>query len=169
MSVEVRAEVVGAKQLIAELSKIDRRISAEFRKEARQIAAPIVSAAKTNYPSKLLSGMARSWAPKGREIFPYSQMKAVKGVKVKFSTRRSGDSVIKIVQSDPAASVFEVAGKARANPKGDRFNSQLHLWFGKPSRVVWPAAERHKTETENRMRALLEEVARQFNRSVILR
>ena len=165
MSISAGVSVTGTKEVLLALRQIDPEMRKQFDRDAKQIAAPIVEAAKQDYPEKSLSGMARNWSQRGRQLFPYTQSAARRGVSVKVSTAKKNQSVIKITQRNPAASIIEVAGSARRNPKGDRFNANIAAKAGQPSRVMWPSADRHLPQVVAAIEDLVRTVAAKINRS----
>jgi hypothetical protein len=54
-------EIVGAKEAIKALGKIDKDLRKQFNADAKQIAQPLVSLAGSRYPDTPLSGMNRNW------------------------------------------------------------------------------------------------------------
>ena len=165
MSISAGVTVTGTKEVLLALRQIDPEMRKQFDRDAKQIAAPIVDAAKRDYPTKYLSGMARNWSQRGRQLFPYTQAAAQRGIIVRVSTAKKNQSVIKITQRNPAASIVEVAGSARRNPKGDRFNTNLAIEAGQPSRVMWPSADRHLPQVTAAIEDLVRTVAAKINRS----
>ena len=165
MSISAGVKVTGTKEVLLALRKIDPELRKQFDRDAKQIAAPIVNAAQSDYPEKYLSGMARNWSQRGRELFPYSQAAARRGISVKVSTAKKNQSVIKVTQRNPAASIIEVAGSARRNAAGDRFNANLAAKAGQPSRVMWPSADRHLPQVVAAIEDLVRTVAAKINRS----
>ena len=165
MSISAGVRVTGTKEVLLALRKIDPELRKQFDRDAKQIAAPIVTAAQSDYPEKYLSGMARNWSQRGRELFPYSQAAARRGISVKVSTAKKNQSVIKVTQRKPAASIIEVAGSARRNAAGDRFNANLAAKAGQPSRVMWPSADRHLPQVVAAIEDLVRTVAAKINRS----
>lgn len=117
MTATVTTELVGVRQAIASLNKIEPGLRKQFATELNQIAAPAVQAAQSRYTALgvPLSGMSRPWSNNGRKLFPFDPAKAAKGVKVKLDTRRSATSVIVIQQSDAGAAIFETAGRRTSN------------------------------------------------------
>ncbi len=117
MTATVTTELVGVRQAVASLNKIEPGLRKQFAAELNQIAAPAVQAAQSRYTALgvPLSGMARPWTNNGRKLFPFDPAKAAKGVKVKLDTRRSATSVIVIQQSDAGAAIFETAGRRTSN------------------------------------------------------
>jgi hypothetical protein len=169
MTVSTKVEVYGAKEAIRELGNIDKVRRRQLTKDAKKIAAPVIDAAKNAYPTQYLSGMSRGWSQRGNQKFPYSQANARKGIGIKVSASRKDSGVISIIQKDPAASIVDMAGKAGGNsPQGARFISALTLLFGGPSRVMWPAYESNEGRVEREMLELVEEVAREVNRRLVM-
>jgi hypothetical protein len=134
--IDMKTDIKGVKQAIVALKKIDPEYRKDFNREAKTIAAPLVAAAKANYPQMPLSGMAAPWISGTRSLFPWEISKVKTGVKLKTSTRKNTSSVLYITQSNPAGAIFEVAGKA--NP-GSNFNRNLR---NKSGFVLWPTAEK---------------------------
>jgi hypothetical protein len=126
---------------VAETLRILQRINPELRrqliKDLKQVTKPVTDAIKGNYTDELLSGTTRTWAPRGRTIFPYSRGKAVSGVKVSVSSSKRSQTVLSITQKDPAASVFDMAGRKTDNRLASAFDSR----FPDASRVMWRSYE----------------------------
>lgn len=156
MTAEIRTEFVGAADAIKALRRLDPDLRKQFTKDVKEIARPIVSAAQNAYPDEYLSGMTRTWAPRGRPVMPYSARKAKSGVQAKVDTRRGAHAVIAVVQRDAAASIVDMAGRRNANPLGNQLDR-----FGKPSRVMWPAAERNLDGVTRELSAAVVDVMRQ--------
>lgn len=155
MTVNTRTEIVGAKDAIKALRKIDPELRKQFNRDAKAIVQPIIDDAKKAYPAQLLSGMTRKWTQRGNQKFPYDVRKAQRGLKFKADTSRRAGSVIRVTQMDPAASIIEFAGK-NPNALGDR----LDAW-GRPGRFLWPAAERQLPKVTAEMeQAVLDAVRR---------
>ncbi len=150
-------EVIGVKETIKELRQFDPELRKQFNRDAKKVAEPILNEAKSRYPDKYLSGMARMWSQRGRKLFPYSQRDAQRGVVFKIDTGRRATSILTIIQKNPAAAIVDMAGKANGtNAQGARFISQL---FGTPSRVMWPAAESQQAAVTDAMMELVKEAA----------
>ena len=161
-------EVIGVKEVIKELRQIDPELRKQFNRDARKVAEPIINEAKGNYPAKYLSGMARLWSQRGRQLFPYNQRDAQRGVVFKIDTGRRATSVLTVIQKNPAAAIIDMAGKGGgSNEQGARFIRQLS---GSPSRVMWPAAESKQDEVTNAMMELVKEAAQTVeNRIVVIK
>jgi hypothetical protein len=117
MTATIKTDLVGVRQAVASLNKIEPGLRKQFALELNQIAQPAIQAAQQRYTALgvPLSGMARPWSNNGRKLFPFDPRKAAKGVKVKLDTRRNATSVIVIQQGDPAAAIFETAGRKNSN------------------------------------------------------
>ena len=119
MSASTTIEVVGVKQTINSLRKIDPQLQKDFKADATAIAQPAIQAGKNVYKGLPLSGMKYGWTQRDRKLFPFVVSKAANGVRMRFDTRRNAVGVILIEQKDPAAAIFETAGRANANKLGN--------------------------------------------------
>jgi hypothetical protein len=166
MPVNTKIEIVGVKNAINGLRKIDPQLQKDFKNQATQIAQPAVDAAKNVYSkfsTKLpLSGMKYKWQEQGRTRanFPFTVAKAVNGVKVRFDTRRNAVGVILIEQKDPAAAIFETAGRANAN----KLNTSL-LFVNLPvspgrTRLIGPAVYKARRGIEAEMEKMIKDTIR---------
>ena len=117
MTATIKTELVGVRQAVASLNKIEPGLRKQFAAELNQIAQPAIQAAQSRYTALgvPLSGMSRPWSNNGRKLFPFDPAKAAKGVKVKLDTRRNAMSVIVIEQGDAGAAIFETAGRRTRN------------------------------------------------------
>ena len=117
MTATIKTDLVGVREAVATLNKIEPGLRKQFAAELNQIAAPAIQAAQSRYSALgvPLSGMARPWSNNGRKLFPFDPSKAAKGVKVKLDTRRNATGVIVIQQGDPGAAIFETAGRRNSN------------------------------------------------------
>ena len=158
MTATASVEIVGAKEALKALGKIDKDLRKQFNADAKQIAQPLVVLAGSKYPDTPLSGMNRNWQQAGKKIFPYSKAKAVKGLKVKFSTRRNDANVIYVTQSDPGAVVLEVAGRGSNSLLSENLRARQ-------ARILWPAAEQALPSITAEMRALVLRVIATVNES----
>lgn len=172
MPVSTEGGVFGVKQAVKDLRSIDPEARKAFNREAKSIAAPIIAAAKSNYPTKFLSGMRRSWTQRGRDLFPYSQAAALRGLRFRIDTKRRNVSALLIEQRDVAASIVEFAGAGpgRGSSTGPRrtvFVNAMRLYHGAPARVLWPAADANESKVNAEMLALVERLMDDLNRNLI--
>ena len=156
MPASTTIEVVGVKQTINSLRKIDPQLQKDFKADATAIAQPAVQAAKNVYRDVPLSGMQYKWAQNGRKIFPFVPGKAANGVKMRFDTRRNAVGVILIEQKDVAAAVFETAGRANANKLG----SALGFVGAGRTRLLGPAVYKARRGIEAEMTKMIAKTMR---------
>jgi len=96
-------ELVGLRDAIRSLNKIEPGLRKQFVADARRIAKPAVDNVRRGYTKVPLSGMSRKWSQNGRQLFPFTVAKAQRGVQVKVDTDRRTNNTISIVQKDQAA------------------------------------------------------------------
>jgi hypothetical protein len=168
MPVSTTIQVVGVKDTINALRKIDPQLQKDFKAQATQIAEPAITAAKAVYNEVPLSGMNYKWQQKGRSRanFPFTVAKAKAGVRVKFDTRRNAVGVILIEQKDPAAAIFETAG--RKNP--NKLNTSL-MFVGLPvtagrTRLIGPAVYKARKKIEREMQAMILDTIKEVQKDI---
>ena len=162
MTVNTTISVVGVKETINALKKIDPQLQKDFRAQANEIAQPAINAAKDMYTQVPLSGMAYKWNSRGRQLFPFSVAKAKSGVKLRIDTRRNAVGVILIEQKDPATAIFETAGRANANRLGD----QLGFVGAGRTRLIGPAVYKARRGIETQMQKMILDTARIVRQSL---
>jgi hypothetical protein len=162
MTVNTTISVVGVKETINALKKIDPQLQKDFRTQANQIAQPAINAAKEVYTQVPLSGMAYKWSSRGRQLFPFSVAKAKSGVRLRIDTRRNAVGVILIEQKDPATAIFETAGRANANRLGD----QLGFVGTGRTRLIGPAVYKARRGIEAEMEKMILDAARTVRQSL---
>lgn len=162
MTVNTTVSVVGVKETINALKKIDPQLQKDFRAQANEIAQPAINAAKDVYTQLPLSGMQYKWNSRGRQLFPFSVAKAKSGVKLRIDTRRNAVGVILIEQKDPATAIFETAGRANANRLGD----QLGFVGAGRTRLIGPAVYKARRGVEEQMKKMILDTARVVRQSL---
>jgi hypothetical protein len=156
MTATATIQVVGAKETINALKKIEPQLQKDFRTQANNIALPAINAAKDVYTDLPLSGMKYKWSSKGRQVFPFTVAKAKSGVRLRIDTRRNAVGVILIEQKDPATAIFETAGRANANKLGD----QLGFVGTGRTRLIGPAVYKARRGIEKEMEKMILDAAR---------
>ena len=151
MPVSTTIQVVGVKQAINDLRKIDPQLQKDFKADATAIAQPAINAGKAVYKELPLSGMKYKWTQRDRKLFPFTTAKAVSGVRMRFDTRRNAVGVILIEQKDPAAAIFETAGRANANKLG---NALGFVGAGR-TRLLGPAIYKARRGIEAEMQKMI--------------
>jgi hypothetical protein len=157
MTTNTSIQVVGVRDAIRSLNKVEPGLRKQFVQDANLIAQPAIQEVQRGYTKVPLSGMARKWEKDNRKIFPFSVARAVSGVKLKVDASREATSLIYITQTNVAAAVFEAAGRANPNSLGDSLG-QL-----KPghTRVLGPAVFRKRREIEREiLKASMDAVSR---------
>jgi hypothetical protein len=64
MPVGATVQVVGLKQTINGLGKIDKQLQKDFKSDATQIAQPAINAGKASYTKVPISNFAKDWTSK---------------------------------------------------------------------------------------------------------
>lgn len=157
MTTNTSIQVVGVRDAIRSLNKVEPGLRKQFVQDANLIAQPAIQEVQRGYTKVPLSGMARKWEKDNRKIFPFSVARAVSGVKLKVDASREATSLIYITQTNVAAAVFEAAGRTNPNSLGDSLG-QL-----KPghTRVLGPAVFRKRREIEREiLKASMDAVSR---------
>jgi len=162
VAASARIEVVGAKDTLKALNKIDKELRKQFNADAKEVAKPAIEEAQRNYVQMPLSGMARKWNANGRQVFPYDRAKAVRGVKIKVDTSRKSSNAIAIQQTDPGTAIFESAGRATEN----RLGNSLGAVAPGRTRVLGPSVLRKRGEVEKQMRELVLKASRRVQDEV---
>jgi len=169
MSASMTVRVDGVKDTINQLGKIDKQLQKQFKADATRIEEPALDAGRRSYDRinnesdpYALSGMSRSWTQGGRKIFPLTVAKAIKGVSMKFDTRRRAIGVILIIQKDVATAVFETAGRKTSNKLGASLGS---IDSGK-TRLLQPAVDGARDKIEKEMRQLVKDVTATVQRGI---
>lgn len=162
MPASTTIEVVGVKQTINSLRKIDPQLQKDFKADATTIAQPAINAGKAVYKELPLSGMKYGWTQRDRKLFPFTITKAVNGVKMRFDTRRNAVGVILIEQKDPAAAIFETAGRANANKLG---NALGFVGAGR-TRLIGPAVYKARRGIEAEMTKMIAKTMRDVQRDI---
>ena len=162
MTANTSIEVVGVRDAIRSLNKIEPGLRKQFTADATRIAQPAIQEVQKNYTKVPLSGMARKWEQANKKIFPFSVAKAVSGVKLKVDASREATSLIYITQTNVAAAVFEAAGRANQNRLGDSLG-QLRP---NHTRILGPSVFRKRREIEAELVRATNEVKARVEREL---
>ena len=162
MPASTTIEIVGVKQTINSLRKIDPQLQKDFKSDATAIAQPAIQAGKAVYTDLPLSGMKYNWTQRDRKLFPFTVTKAVNGVRMRFDTRRNAVGVILIEQKDPAAPIFETAGRANANKLGQALG---FVGVGR-TRLIGPAVYKARRGIEGEMTKMIAKTMREVQREI---
>jgi hypothetical protein len=166
MTVQTNIEVVGLKDALKNLNKLEPSLRRGITTEYKSIVAPVIQEAKANIPKLPLSGWQYSWTTKsGFKMLPWDPNKATKlvkagvsGKKVKeFQGRTSNLAVFFIRWSGMVDTIFDMG-------RNGIMSRNLSAKWGRPSRVMWPAYEKHKNEVEGAVESLAFEAMRAADR-----
>lgn len=156
--------VVNVRETIRALNKIEPGLRKQFVADARQIAQPAVDSVRRGYYEVPLSGMSRKWVDprNGRKLFPFTVVKAQRGVQVVVNTDRRTNAIISVVQKDPGTAIFESAGRKTKNPLGDS------LGFLAPgrTRIIGPAVYRARGQFESELRLSIARLAKRVQKEL---
>lgn len=164
-SVETKFEVYGLKQSLTELAKTDRKLRLQITRDFKQLTNSLVGDIKAHIPTEApLSGMDRKWVTSKShfQMFPWNGRLAATLVKQKASTKKPREfggitrnlAVFYVSWQGQANTVFDMAGRKHKNALGDALTATA----GKPSRIMYPAFERHENEIQQGMFDIVQKV-----------
>jgi len=163
--------VVGIKETLRELNKIEPELRKEIIKDFRQVVKPVVDQIKRALPVEApLSGFARSWTQGNNQKTPWNGATVAKSVTSKIDTRKRGKSlaVMKIIMKSPAGAIADMAGKKGGNsPQGQIMIAALERRYGRASRFMWPSYIDKANEIEGGVEQIVEKVIDATNRRLV--
>lgn len=173
-TLETKCEVVGIKDALRELNKIDKVARRQITKDYKELVAPVINTAKTLTPSTPpLSGMGYRWNPGNRgDVFPWDDAKVDKGMKAFVSGKKprqfggftSHLATFGIRWSAPGADVVEMSGRGNVpTAKGREMVEALSNRYGMPGRFLWRAYMQHEATVVAGVERLAKDVIRQVN------
>jgi hypothetical protein len=157
--------------IYTDISKLNRELKAiapELKKFLQQdikaVAEPVKSAIKSAIPivAPLHKGMGRStgrlgWNPKTG--------KKPGDVRIVYrATKSEGLSSLVIVNAgSPVLAMIDMAGKRNPNGRNARGAAMIRNLGGRPSRYVWPAAEKALPTVEGKIEKVIADYCRRWN------
>lgn len=163
MPVDTKIELVGVKDAIKALNKIDPELRKQFNRDAKAIGEPVLNKARQAYPDLPLSGMARKWTDDaGRPIFPWNAQKARRGLRVKIDTSRKSSNVLYLQQADRGGAIYEAAGRVSDHHLG-RLLGPLRAFN---TRVLGPALQESKGAVERGFERLARDTMTQVQKEL---
>jgi hypothetical protein len=174
MSVKASLEVAGLKEVLREINQIDRSARFKITREFKKIGKPVVDEAKSQVPqTPPISGWGRSWttSKSNYKMLPWDGAPAKQFIDVKVSGKRPKEyagqirdlAVVVIRWRGAVNTLFDLAHDFET-PRGANMVRGLKGEFGKASRIMWPAYEKHANEVEKQIRDQVIEVMAQVNR-----
>ena len=183
-------EVVGLKENLRLLQRINPALSKQIRKDFRALAKPAVDEIERQKPNK-------AELPRGFQHGGRTGANTVRKVKINFNTRKARNrnlaqgaqyetlGTIRIQSADAATAIADMAGKvgnvqysgrSRAYPgrpqghelagQGAKMIAALNK-FGSASRFMWPGATRGLNDTEKEFVALARIVENEINKELM--
>jgi hypothetical protein len=163
MVVSSTVTVVGVKDAMRELQKIEPDLAKQIKKDFKEIVKPVVGDARSQVVNLPLSGFRRNW--KAGKLLPWSQSAVSRSIIARYSNRRRGNSlaVFSVTMKSPAGTIFDIAGRKSAN----RLGAALDSLYGRASRLMWPTYERHANQVNKNMADLVEKITDAANRRLL--
>ena len=168
MAVDATLKIVGIKEALAALNRIDKSARREITRDFKRITEPVVSDAQNAIPlGPPLSGMQYNWTTKsGTQIFPWGLVEdyveaKVSGKKPKmFGGYLQNLATFYIRFTGPSATIIDMSGKGKVpTNQGGAMVAALNRRFNRSaSRILWPAYERHQDELQDRVQQLVDRV-----------
>lgn len=165
---EIKVDVVGLKETLAQLRKYDKELYKQIETELKASAQPIATAVGRAFP---MTAPLQRWKMSGKRqgksrMPPFNPSRAANGVKpvVYSGSRFVGKNVgiLRIQQMDAGGQVFDGAGSANA---GSRFVQNLDKrravkseGRGFRSRVMFKATEREMPQVEDAVRKAIDDL-----------
>jgi hypothetical protein len=170
VAASIRTDMVGAKEAVRSLNKIEPGLRKQFASDATQIAQPAIQEAQRRYDFvgwgiSRVQGVSRTWAGPavgGRKVLPFNLNKAKNGLKVKVEGDRRKTAVILLEQRDAGTAILESAGRANRNDLGDALGPLLP---GR-TRVLGPALYSKQSEVSEAMQKAVLEVIDRVNKEL---
>jgi hypothetical protein len=155
--------VVGVKDAMRQLQKIEPDLAKQIKKDFKEIVKPVVGDARSQVVNLPLSGFRRNWT--AGKLLPWSQSAVSRSIIARYSNRRRGNSlaVFSVTMKSPAGTIFDIAGRKSAN----RLGAALDSLYGRASRLMWPTYERHANQVNKNMADLVEKITDAANRRLL--
>lgn len=155
-------EVVGIKEALKELNKVDKSLRRQITKDYKSIVQNVIDDIKAriplNYP---LRNWKYAWKPKNTDLLPwgiggqniYARINTKAPKRFSYSDEMVNLSTFVIIWDDPSAALLEFA---RKGVMGQNLTDK----FGPTSRIAWPAFEANKADVLDKMQALVDRVTK---------
>lgn len=172
------AEIVGAKEALRELNKIDKKARRQVTKDYAQIVSVVIQEARNMTPQEPpLRGMKYTWKTRSKKvsIFPWNGSTSDRAMKPFVSGKKprqygafvSDLAVFGIRWKGADAVAVEMAGRGSVpTERGRQMVRSLNQKYGTPGRFLWRAYERHAERVTDEVRRLILQVMRDVQRSI---
>ena len=163
-------DVVGLKEALKTLNKIDKSLRREITKDYKRIVQPVIEDAKNLVPTKApLSGMARSYKYRsGFQVLPWSEgynQKIIAKINTRNIKETSGGDKVNVgtfmIQWQGATGTLYDTTMAGA------LGAALTARYGGRSRVMWKAYEQRRDDVLREMEQLVKRVMDEANRETL--
>jgi hypothetical protein len=175
MAAKTKIEVLGVKEALRELNKIDKSLRRQITKEFKAIGAPVVNEAKNTVPkTPPISGWGRPWTtPSGFKMLPWDGSTGARYIDTKVNSKRPREfggkiqdlAVVAIRWRGAVNTVYDLAQKPKSVSGGNMI-AGLERQGGKASRVMWPAYIKHADKVEDEIRDQIVRVMELTNRAI---
>lgn len=159
----VRADIENIPDMIRTLRQIDPELRKEAAREIRAIGRSVAADAKAQIPEAPLSG----WSHAGRTGFRPAEVRRGVTAKVKFSAKRTRDTIplLTLHQKSAAGEIFDMAGRKSSGDtaQGRAMIRALNSRSGRASRYMWPTVERNLPRVERSLAEAAAKMARTIN------
>lgn len=164
--VSARVEVVGLKDALKTLNKIDKSLRREITKDYKKIVQPVIDDANKLVPSTVpLSGMARNWKTgSGFQMLPW-----IPGMKQKIAAKINTRAIKEYQGNTTNVGTFSIQWKGATGTMFDTsmagaLGRALTTRYGSRSRVMWKAYEQRQGDVMSEMEQLVKRVMDEANR-----
>ena len=164
--VSAKIEIVGLKDALKTLNKIDKSLRREITKDYKKIVQPVIDDANKLVPSNApLSGMARNWSTKsGFKMLPW-----LPGYKQKIQAKINTRNIKEYGGNKTNVGTFNIQWQGATGTMFDmsmsgRLGAALTARYGSRSRVMWKAYEQNKSDVMSEMETLVKRVMDEANR-----
>ena len=151
--VSAKIEIVGLKDALKTLNKIDKSLRREITKDYKKIVQPVIDDANKLVPSNApLSGMARNWSTKsGFKMLPW-----VPGFKQKIQAKINTRNIKEYGGNKTNVGTFNIQWQGATGTMFDmsmsgRLGAALTARYGSRSRVMWKAYEQNQIDVMSEM------------------
>ena len=165
-SVSAKVEVVGLKDALKTLNKIDKSLRREITQDYKKIVKPVIDDANNLVPSNApLSGMARNWSTKsGFKMLPW-----IPGFKQKIAAKINTRNIKEYAGNKSNVGTFLIQWQGATGTMFDMskkgaLGRQLTARYGERSRVMWKAYEKRDGDVMSEMEKLVKRVMDEANR-----
>ena len=161
-----RIEVVGLKDALKTLNKVDKSLRREITKDYKQIVAGVISDANRLVPTQApLSGMSRNWSTRsGFQLLPW-----IPGYKQKIAAKINTRNIKEFGGNKTNVGTFVIQWKGATGTMFDTsmagpLGRALTARYGSRSRVMWKAYEQNQNDVMSEMERLVKRVMDEANR-----